>query len=82
MNMLLNSAPKGQKANSPGHRPGYKDAVRFALKGQKPCLVFMLLPLQGAGCTPHYPGALPWAGSLLAFQAVNISLRNLNKNSL
>ena len=22
MNMLLNSAPKGQKANSPGRRPG------------------------------------------------------------
>ena len=44
---------KGQGAISPGHRPGYKDAVMFALKGQKPCLVFMLLPLQGAGCTPH-----------------------------
>ena len=27
MNILLNSAPKGQDANSPGHRPGYKDSV-------------------------------------------------------
>ena len=54
MNILLNSAPKGQKANSlimgllegniapkgqqansPGHRPGYEDAVRFALKGRR-----------------------------------------------
>jgi len=47
MNKLLNSAPKGQKANSPGHRPGYKDAVWFALKGQKPCLVFHAFALTG-----------------------------------
>ena len=47
MNMLSNSAPKGQKANSPGHRPGYKDAVRFALKGQKPYFVFHAFALTG-----------------------------------
>ena len=47
MNILLNSAPKGQKANSPGHRPGYKDAVRFALKGQKPYHVFHAFALTG-----------------------------------
>ena len=47
MNMLLISAPKGQKANSPGHRPGYKDVIRFALKGQKPCLVFHAFALTG-----------------------------------
>ena len=47
MNILLNSAPKGQKANSPGHRPGYKDVIRFALKGQKPYLAFHAFALTG-----------------------------------
>ena len=47
MNILLNSAPKGQKANSPGHRPGYRDMVRLALKGQKPYLVFHAFALTG-----------------------------------
>ena len=37
---------KGQRANSPGQRPGYRDAVKFALKGQKPtCAALLLLPL-------------------------------------
>ena len=76
--MLLNSAPKGQKANSPGHRPGYKDVIRFALKGQKHLLCIQkLLPFQGVSCELHLPRALPWAVSLLAFQAVYTSLRNL-----
>ena len=35
MNILLNSAPKGQKANSPGRCPGDKDMVRFALTGRR-----------------------------------------------
>ena len=30
----------------------------------------MLLPLQGANPNIHRPRALPWAGCLLAFQAV------------
>ena len=47
MNILLNSTPKGQKANNPGHRPGYKDTVRFALKGQKPYHVFHAFALTG-----------------------------------
>ena len=47
MNILLNSAPKGQNANSPGHRPGYKDMVRLALKGQKPYLVLHAFALTG-----------------------------------
>ena len=28
-------APKGQRAHSPGHRPGYDEAMKCALKGQK-----------------------------------------------
>ena len=42
---------KGQKALSPGHRPGYNDEGKLALKGQKPFLSIMLLPL--AGCWLH-----------------------------
>ena len=49
MNILLNSAPEGQKANSPGQRPGYKDAVRIALKGQKPYLFLHAFALSGRG---------------------------------
>ncbi|MDY4786990.1 MAG: hypothetical protein SO158_06140, partial [Bacteroidaceae bacterium] len=26
-------APKGQRAHSPGHRPGYDEAMKCALKG-------------------------------------------------
>ena len=47
-------------------------------KGKSLTFSFMLLPLQGVGCELHLPRALPWAGSLQAFQAVNISFRNLN----
>ena len=47
MNILLNSAPKGQKANSPGHRPGDKNLIRFALKGQKPYLFLHAFALTG-----------------------------------
>ena len=43
----LNNAPKGQDANSPGHRPGYRDMVRIALKGQKPYHVFHAFALTG-----------------------------------
>ena len=27
-------APKGQRAHSPGHRPGYDEAMKCALKGR------------------------------------------------
>jgi len=35
MNILRRNGLKGQKALSPGHRPGYKDVGKLALKGQK-----------------------------------------------
>ena len=34
-NMRSRHAPKGQRAHSPGHRPGYDEAMKCALKGQK-----------------------------------------------
>ena len=41
-------APKGQEANSPGQRPGLDVmCVIYALKGQKPYLVFYAFALTG-----------------------------------
>ena len=34
-NMRSRHAPKGQRAHSPGHRPGYDEVMKCALKGQK-----------------------------------------------
>ena len=78
MNMLLNSAPKGQKANSPGHRPGYKDVIRFALKGQKPYLAFHAFALTGRGAVLHiYPGRCPGLDAYWPFRPLLFNLRNL-----
>ena len=33
---MVTNGLKGQQALSPGHRPGYKDEGKLALKGQKP----------------------------------------------
>ena len=55
---------KGQGAISPGHRPGYKDAVMFALKGQKPYISFHAFALTGRRMhTTSTPGRCPglWA---------------------
>jgi len=40
MNTLCRNGLKGQEALSPGQRPGYKGAGKFALKGQKLYLAF------------------------------------------
>ena len=48
---LLGAArPERAEALSPGHRPGYNDNQKGALKGQKLCIlsgILKLLPLQG-----------------------------------
>ena len=87
MKTLRRNGLKGQKPLSPGHRPGCKDVSRFALKGQKltySIVAFALtgrwLPTtftQGAGCLPHLPRAMPWAGGFPAFQAVFAKLEKL-----
>ena len=77
LRLLQPNAPKGQAALSPGHRTGYKDVIRFALKGQKPYLAFHAFALTGRGADSKLPRALPWAGSLLAFQAVVVQLEKL-----
>ena len=41
-----NRSKKGQKAHSPGQRPGYSEQAIYALKGQKHCSPLGLLPLQ------------------------------------
>jgi hypothetical protein len=36
LTVMVTNGLKGQQALSPGHRPGYKDEGKLALKGQKP----------------------------------------------
>ena len=72
---------KGQGAISPGHRPGYKDAVRFALKGQKPYLVLYAFALTGRrlhitstpGRCPGLCAYWPFRPSILASETSNYS---------
>ena len=72
MNNLRRNGLKGQKALSPGHRPGYKDMGRLALKGQKLYLLHYASALSGRlGYESHLPRAMPWAECFLAFQAVS-----------
>ena len=47
MKVLYRNGLKGQKAPSPGQRPGYKGTGKFALKGQKPYLVHDAFALAG-----------------------------------
>ena len=64
---------KGDKAISPGQRPGCccsRDLRPERAKAIIRVWTAMLLPLQGANPNIHRPRALPWAGCLLAFQAV------------
>ena len=64
---------KGDKAISPGQRPGCccsRDLRPERAKAIIQLLASMLLPFQGANPNVHRPRALPWAGCLLAFQAV------------
>ena len=76
--MIIRMCPtvglKGQKANSPGHRPGYRGCTVPPCKGKRMSrrrrLRPRLLPFQGDDNPAFIPRALPWADCLLAFQAV------------
>ncbi len=64
---------KGDKAISPGQRPGCccsRDLRPERAKAIIQVWASKLLPFQGANPNVHRPRALPWAGCLLAFQAV------------
>ena len=63
MKTLCRNGLKGQKALSPGHRPGCKDVGKFALKGQKPYLVHYAFALTGRRLrtTSTQGDALGWA---------------------
>ena len=52
------SGLKGQKAHSPGHRPGYADKCEFRpVRAKDLYLMTILLPLQGAYMAViRYPG--------------------------
>ena len=63
---------KGQKAPSPGHRPGYKDMGKLALQGHKLYHASLCLcPFRAPCCASYLPRAMPWAGSFPAFQALS-----------
>jgi hypothetical protein len=47
MKNLCRNGLKGQKALSPGHRPGYKEVSKFALKGQKLTCSIVAFALSG-----------------------------------
>ena len=44
--MYLTNGLKGQQANSPGHRPGYRGHAASALKGQKHCSLLGFCPFR------------------------------------
>ena len=54
MKNQYNNGLKGQPAKSPGHCPGKDDGSKYALKGQKLHVTYMLMPFQGVGCTLHF----------------------------
>ena len=58
---LPDSAPEGQWAHSPGHRPGEIRGGDNALKGQKHLFLLGLLPLQGEYTNYFVHRALPYA---------------------
>ena len=47
MNVLCINGLKGQRALSPGQRPGYRTRPTIALQGQKHDVNYWLMPLQG-----------------------------------
>ena len=65
-------APKGQRAHSPGHRPGYDEAMKCDEEGAKALgdkrSVETLLPFQGVIAVANLPRAMPWAIRLLGLQ--------------
>jgi len=72
--MIIRNHPidglKGQQAHSPGQRPGYVGQATYALKGQKPYIEAMLLPLQGVGCASFVT-----QGAALGYALVGLSGR-------
>ena len=57
-------APKGQRHNSPGHRPGKTNEGRFLSPegATQKCNGHLVMPFQGVGIVfPSEPRALPWA---------------------
>ena len=54
-----------------GHRPGYDEAMKCALRGGSisvQAFIETLLPFQGAIAAANLPRASPWAMRLLGFQ--------------
>ena len=87
MKTLCRDGLKGQKALSPGHRPGCKDVGKFALKGQKPYLVHYAFALTGRRlrATSTQGDALGWeliglSGRFYTGFSLLAQLELINKN--
>ena len=79
MKTLCRNGLKGQKALSPGHRPGCKDVGKFALKGQKPYLVHYAFALTGRRLrTTLTQGDALGYGLIAPSGRAQRNLRNLN----
>ena len=62
---------KGQKTNSPGHRPEYSSGATSSPCKGKSSMIQMLMPLQGdIILNAHIPRAMPWAKSLKPLQGI------------
>ena len=73
VNMRSRSGLKAQQAHSPGQRPGWNEAMKCALKGQKRRITGCfptLLPFQGVFAAVNLPRALPWAKRSLPLRGV------------
>ena len=73
MDMIIRMYPigglKGQKAHSPGQRPGYSEQTIYVKERAKALLPVRAFALAGRGIRHLSPRALPWAMGLLAFLA-------------
>ena len=78
MKPMYRNGLKGRQHIAQGTALGRRTIVKFALKGHKHYNT-TLLPFQGEHSPiRHVPRALPWAGSFMAFQAVQRNFRNFS----
>jgi hypothetical protein len=71
MKPLRRNGLKGHQHLAQGIALGRKTNIFFALKGQKPYLIhYAFAPAGRLGYTSYLSRVIPWAGSLLALQAV------------
>ena len=78
MKPLYRNGLKGQQALSPGLCPGYNEEGKFALKGQKPYLVYYAFALSGRMLRTTFTQGNALGYGLVAFQAVFAEFAEVN----